>query len=204
MGSLGKFDANVCHVKKTKVKTFKENSKEDIEAFMQKHKNRLTVQRNRGEIKKGEVLLSVEVEYEYEEYSEEIVLSDLGLENVDANKFLDNEVYKTMENFKCEEIPEEDMGDDEDWTYNVVDKSAATKLKFLDLVTIDKNISSWSMSNPNFLESTEEYLADASDYIYCGNDNSITDDFKVTQKFINSLSVGDIIRLHANGDGEHC
>lgn len=203
MGSLGSYDANIMHIKRESVKTRKENTKEDIEKFMQKHKNKLTVQRNRGEIKKGEVLLSVEVEYEYEEYSEEIILSDLGLENVDANDFLDNEVYKTMENFKCDEIPEDEMGDDEDWSYNVVDVSAATKLKNLNLEKIDKNIDMWSINNPNFLENYES-LADCHDYIYCGNDNSTVDDFKVTQKFIDGLSVGDVIRLHANGDGEHC
>jgi len=203
MGSLGSFVASVRHIKRVKVKTLKENSKEDIEEFIKKNKNILIVQRYRGEIKKGEVLLSVEISHEYEDYSEEILLSDLGLENVDANKFLDDEVYKTMENFKCEEIPEDEMGDDEDWIYHVVDKSAATKLKFLNLKAITKDIDMWSLSNPNFLEN-EEYLADCHDYIYCGNDNSTTDDFKVTKKFIDSLSVGDVIRLHANGDGEHC
>ena len=201
MGSLGSYDATVYHIKRESVKTKKENTKEDIENFMEKFKNKLTVKKSLSEIKKGDILLSVEVYDEYEEYGDEIVLSDLGLENVDAKKFLDDKVFETMDDFKFGE--EFDMDDEEDWEYNVLDKSAATKLKFVDLERITKDINMWSINEPNFIES-EKHLADCHDYIYCENDNSTTDDFKVTQKFIDSLSVGDVIRLYANGDGEHC
>lgn len=200
MGSCGSWDANVTHIKKIDVRQSKENTPERIQAFINKHQNRLVVNKDYNELKKGDILLAVTIYDEDDEEIGEVVLSEIGAENIDAKKFIDKEMYDKLDGF---DYDDDYYTEPEFWVYRIEVKDVESKLKFLDLDKIEKNIHMWKLAEPNYLHK-EALLADCSDYIYCNNDNSATDEFKVTQKFIDSLSVGDVIRLYGNGDGEHC
>lgn len=198
MGSLGSWDASVSLISRTSVKTKEANTTEEIEKFIKKHKDRLLETRSFDKIKNGETLVAV---YLYDEDGDDLDYYNLkdsfGLVNVDAKQFINEKMYESIDGFDTFD------SSPEDWVFYVQAENVENKLKFLDLKKISKDIYSWSLDNPNFLES-EMSLADCNDYIYCGNDNSQTADFVVTKKFIDSLNVGDVIRLYGNGDGEHC
>jgi len=120
------------------------------------------------------------------------------LKNVNAKEFRDNKVHEQYsDEFDFE------YTDPEYWKFNVEIKDLDSKLKFLNLKLLQDNLYGWSVKNPNFIFG-DEHLASCSDYIYCNNDNSSSDSFTITQKFIDSLSVGDRLVLEGNGDGEHC
>ena len=199
MGSLGRWNALMSYVKKESVKQTKVNTSEDIEAFIKKNGNSLCIGKDSEDLKKGDKLIYVEINNWDLEYMEDIILSDIGLTDIDAKDFIDEGMFDSVEAF---EYDEDETAVDQ-WTFFIENPKVTSKLKKLDLKKIEANIADWSIDSPNFLED-EVHLGDCSDDIYCGNDNSSTDDFKVTQKFIDGLSVGDVIRLYGNGDGEHC
>jgi hypothetical protein len=201
MGSLGSWDASLSLHKKIDITQKEENSSEVIEKFIKKNLSHLTQSKTFNKLKKDDVLIGVLIQDEYGDYYEEISMKELGLENVNAEDFIKNRVYGNYTEYFSEDLLEEI--DVKDWTFEVEVKDLPSKLKFLNLKELGKNLSAWDPSTPSFI-TDEEHLAGCSDYIYCGNDNSASDEFTITQKFINSLKVGDKLVLYGNGDGEHC
>jgi hypothetical protein len=201
MGSCGSWNASLSLEKRIGISQKEENSSETIEKFIKKNSSRLTQTKSFDGLKKDDILLGIIIEDEYEEYYEEIYMKELGLENVNAKEFIKNKVYENhSERFEEDLLQEVDV---EDWRFEVEVKDLASKLKFLNLKVLDDNLSGWDPSTPTFI-TDEQGLAECSGWIYCGNDNSDTSSFTVTQKFINSLSVGDKLVLTGDGDGEHC
>jgi len=201
MGSCGSWNASLSLKKRIGISQKEENSSESIEKFITKNGSRLTQSKSFDKLTKDDILLGIIIEDEYEEYHEEIYMKELGLENVNAKEFIKNKVYENhSERFEEDLLEEVEV---EDWTFQVVVKDLATKLKFLNLKVLGENLSSWDPSTPTFIID-EQGLADCSGWIYCDNDNSDTSTFRITQKFINSLSVGDELELFGDGDGEHC
>jgi hypothetical protein len=197
MGSLASWSASMYLIHKTSVKQNKTNSAEEIQNFVGKHKNHLYSSVNLKGIKKNDILLSVDIFDDEGDESDYVNLAEIGLENVNAKDFITNKVYKNYDEF------DESYSDVSDWLFNIEGRNVEKALKNIDLVQVDKNIDMWNFVNPKFLTDTE-YLASCGDDIYCGNDNSGSDEFKITQRFIDSLSVGDIIKLHGDGDGDNC
>jgi hypothetical protein len=198
MGSCGSWDASVSLLSRTSVKKKEANTAEEIQKFIKKHKDNLYITKSLDKIKTGDILVAVNLYDEDGDYVAYYNLKDsFDLVNINAKQFIDEKIYKSIDGFKTND------SSPEDWEFYVEDENIEKKLEFLDLKKISKDIDSWSLDNPNFIE-FETGLADCSDYIYCHNDNSSISDFKVTQKFIDSLNVGDVIRLYGNGDGEHC
>ena len=201
MGSCGSWDASLSLKKRIGISQKEENSSEAIEKFIEKNGSRLTESKSFDELKKDDILLRIIIEDKYEEFHEEIYMKDLGLENVNAKEFMKNKVYENhSERFEEDLLEEVEI---EDWVFEVEVKDLVSKLKFLNLKVLGDNIYDWDPSTPTFI-TDEQGLAECSGYIYCGSDNSDTSSFTVTQKFINSLSVGDKLELYGNGDGEHC
>lgn len=201
MGSCGSWDASLSLKKKISISQKEENSPEAIEKFIKKNGSKINQTKTFGQLKKDDILIGIVIEDEYEEYYEEIWMKELGLENVNAKEFIKNKTYKNHSDRFDEDVLEE--VDVEDWTFYVEIKDLTTKLKFLNLKVLGNNLSSWDPSTPTFI-TDEEVLVDCSGWIYCGNDNSETSSFTITQKFIDSLNVGDKLELYGNGDGEHC
>lgn len=201
MGSLGSWNASLSLSRKIMISQKEENSSEVIEKFIKKNGNRLTQSKKFNKLKKDDILIGLLIQDEYGDYYEEFSMKDLGLENVNAKDFIKNKVYKNHTEIFSEDLLE--AVDIEEWVFEVEVKDLESKLKFLNLKELGKNLSSWDPSTPSFI-TEEEYLAECSDYIYCGNDNSGSDEFTITQKFINSLKVGDKLVLTGDGDGEHC
>jgi hypothetical protein len=212
MGSVASYDASVSLIKKQKITIDTVNSDEAIEKFISKNPGLLDLvveydedDANFKKAKKSK-LVTIVVNDEDGDHVRDVSMAELGLD-MTLGEFIDSEVYedeKYEEQFTsdyCDADPsywEFKVATDEKYKANVI-----KKLKNVDLKAIEKNRHSWSIHEPTVL-SNETCLADCSDYIYCSNDNSSSDSFKITQKFIDSLSPGDIIRLDANGDGEHC
>lgn len=199
MGSCGSWDASLSLQKKTNILQKEENSAELIKKFIAKNSSGLYESKNHNKLKKGDILISIDIYDEDEEELGTVTMKELGLENVNAKEFFDKKVYK-------EHVDEFDFGyvtEPEYWKFNVEIKDLESKLKFLNLKLLQGNLYNWSVKNPNFIFSDEQ-LASCSDYIYCDNDNSNSDSFTITQKFIDSLNVGDRLVLEGSGDGEHC
>lgn len=201
MGSLGSWNASLSLIKKIIITQNEENSSEVIEKFIKKNGAHLTQSKKFDKLKKDDILIGVFIQDEYEDYYEEISMKDLGLENVNAKDFIKNKVYENHTEIFSEDLLE--AVDIEDWVFEVEVEDLPSKLKFLNLKELGKNLSGWDPSTPLFI-TDEEHLAGCSDYIYCNNDNSGSDEFIITQKFINSLKVGDKLVLTGDGDGEHC
>jgi len=202
MGSLGSWDASVSLNMRVDLKKSKENSLEDIQKFIKKNKQLLETTKSIDKLVKTDVLVAIEFYDEDDDELDYIELSSLGLKDVLAKPFIEDKEYS-----KHEELAEfdGDYSSPENWLYKVlVDRSRLeTKLKFVNLKKLKDHIYGWDVNSPYIVFDSME-LASCGDYIYCGNDNSSSDTFKVTKKFIDSLSVGDIIVLEGNGDGEHC
>jgi len=201
MGSCGSWNASLSLERRIGISQKEENSSEVIEKFIKKNCSSLTQRKSFDELKKDDILLGIIIEDEYEEYHEEIYMKELGLENVNAKEFIKNKVYE-----KHSERSEEDLLEEveiEDWVFEVEVKDLEKKLKFLNLKILKDNLDNWDASTPTFI-TEDEYLGSCGDYIYCGSDNSGSDEFIITQKFINSLKVGDKLILNGDGDGEHC
>ena len=198
MGSTGSWEASVSLIKKTSLKQNKANTIEEIAKFVNKHKDMMYSYTNINDCKKDDILLGVDL---YDEDGDEIGtvdLSEIGLEgNINAKEFFTNKVYENHEEFDVE------YSEPSDWVLRVAARNVDKVLKNLDLQLIEKNIHDWNFNDPNYLND-EMGLCSCHDYIYCHNDNSSSDEFRITQKFIDGLSVGDVIRLDGNGDGEHC
>lgn len=198
MGSVGSFDAQVSIEKKTSIKLDKENSSEEIQEFINRNKHLLVEKKGYGEVKAGQTLLGVQISDEsyYEEF--EVTLD----EPVDVQTFLSDKLYE--DNEEIVGFMDEWYSDPkEHWVFLVEAKGIKNKLKDVDLKVVEENIGDWSFDDRYYLTDSE-HLASTSGWIYCYNDNSETDTFRVTQEFIDNLKPGDIIRLDANGDGEHC
>lgn len=200
MGSCGSWDASLSLKKRIGISQKEENSSEAIEKFIEKNGDSLTQSKSFDELKNDDILIGISIVDEDEYIEEEISMKELGLENVNAKEFIKNKVY---ENHKEQFEEVEELVDVKDWTFEVEVKDLAAKLKFLNLKVLGDNIYSWDPSTPTFI-TDEQGLTECSGYIYCGSDNSDTSSFTITQKFINSLSVGDKLELYGNGDGEHC
>ena len=200
MGSCGSWDASLSLKKRIGISQKEENSSEAIEKFIKKNGSRLTESKSFDKLKKDDILISISIIDDYEEVEEEISMKDLGLENVNAKEFIKNKSYQNHKE-QFEEV--EELVDVKDWTFEVEVKDLASKLKFLNLKVLGDNLYGWDPSTPTFI-TDEQVLTDCSGYIYCGNDNSDTSSFTITQKFINNLNVGDKLELYGNGDGEHC
>lgn len=211
MGSTGSFNANMSLIKKQKVTIDTENSIDEIKKFIAKHQeleNKVVYYAMTANLEKARdfKLISVIIEDEDKEYIETLLLSDLNLdmtlgEFLDSKIYLDKNYVNLFESEYCDADPCY-------WGFEVAtdDKYKAEiikKLKNIDLKAIDKNFSCWSINEPKIISYTEQ-LASCSNYIYCFNDNSTCDTFKITQKFIDSLTPGDVLLLKADGDGEHC
>jgi hypothetical protein len=201
MGSCGSWDASLSLKKRIGISQKEENSPEVIEKFIKKNGSSLTQKKSFDKLKNDDILLGIIIEDKYEEYHEEIYMKELGLENVNAKEFIKNKVYENhSERFEEDLLEEVEI---EDWVFEVEVKDLASKLKFLNLKVLGDNLYGWDPSTPTFIED-EQGLVECSGWIYCGNDNSDTSSFTITQKFINSLNVGDKLELYGNGDGEHC
>lgn len=201
MGSCGSWNASLSLAKRIGISQKEENSSEAIEKFIEKNGDRLTQSKSFDELKNDDILIGISIVDEDEYIEEEISMKELGLENVNAKEFIKNKVYENHSERFEEDLLE--IVEIEDWTFEVEVKDLASKLKFLNLKVLGENISGWDPSTPTFI-TDEQSLAGCSGWIYCGNDNSDSDSFTVTQKFINSLSVGDKLVLTGDGDGEHC
>jgi hypothetical protein len=201
MGSCGSWEANLSLKKRIGISQKEENSSEAIEKFIKKNGSRLTQTKSFDKLKNDDILLGIIIEDEYEEYHEEIYMKELGLENVNAKEFIKNKVYENhSERFEEDLLEEVEI---EDWIFQVEVKDLASKLKFLNLKVLGDNLSDWNPSTPTFI-TDEQNLAECSGWIYCGSDNSSSEEFTITQKFIDSLKVGDKLVLTGDGDGEHC
>jgi hypothetical protein len=200
MGSCGSWDASLSLVKRIGITKKEENSSEDIKKFIEKNKNSFKQRKSYEDLKKNDVLIMVVADDEDEDLYEEITMAELGLENVNAKEFIENKMWEQFED-KFEDVLE--LIDIEGLDFYVEIKDLENKLKFLDLKVLAKNFHGWDASTPSFIED-EQNLASCSGWIYCHNDNSDTDSFTITQKFIDSLSVGDKLVLRGDGDGEHC
>lgn len=195
MGSCGSWDASLSLQKKVDISQKEENSLESIKKFISKNIDSLYESKGIKKITKDDILLSIILEDEDEDFFETILLSDLGLENINAKEFIENKVYDNHDEF------DEGISVD-NWIFNVKIKDLETKLKFLNLTILKDNLGGWNVNNTTIISETG--LASCSGYIYCNNDNSGSDSYKITQKFIDSLNVGDKLVLNGNGDGEHC
>ena len=82
MGSTGSYSASVSLVKKIDLRKKEENSSEQIEKFIKKHKDSLIFQKTLDEIKEGDTLISVDIYSEDEDLLTRVLLSDLGLKNL--------------------------------------------------------------------------------------------------------------------------
>ena len=200
MGSCGSWDASLSLVKRIGITKKEENSSEEIKKFIEKNKNSFKQRKSYEDLKKNDVLIMVVADDEDEDLYEEITMAELGLENVNAKEFIENKMWEQFED-KFEDVLE--LIDIEGLDFYVEIKDLENKLKFLDLKVLSKNFHGWDVSTPSFIED-EQNLASCSGWIYCHNDNSDTDSFTITQKFIDSLNVGDKLVLRGDGDGEHC
>lgn len=199
MGSLGSWNASLSLLKKINISQKEENSLESIEKFIKKNSNKLVHSKKFNNLKNDDILIGVVIENE--DYYEKILMVTLGLENVNPKDFMKNKIYEKYEEHFFEDLLEEI--EIEDWVFNVEIKELETKLKFLNLKVLAENLGDWDPTKPTFIDD-EEVLAECGDYIYCHNDNSDSELITITQKFINSLNVGDKLVLKGNGDGEHC
>ena len=197
MGSCGSWSASMSLVKKINLSQKEENSSEDIEKFVKKNPQILIDRKSKSNIKKDDILISVDVYDEDDEEITSVELKDIGLENVNAKDFIDNKVYEKHDEF------EQDYIDIDNCMFNVQAQNIEDKLKFLNLSLLKDHVGSWSASSPTSVDDFS-VLASCSDSIYCHNDNSNSSTFTITQKFIDSLNPGDILRLDGDGDGEHC
>jgi len=205
MGSCGSWEASMSLRRVVSLKQTNENTSEEIQNFINKNNGLLVNRKDLEELKKGDILLNIEIYDEDKELVNTVLLKDLGLENIGAKKFMDDDVYKKYDALSENGEDDEYYTEPDWWIFGIqVDtKSLEKKLKFINLKLLQENLGNWSIDNPNYIYD-EKYLADCSDYIYCGNDNSDSGVFKITQKFIDSLSVGDELVVRGSGDGEHC
>ena len=201
MGSCGSWNASLSLEKRICISQKEENSSEAIEKFIKKYGGNLTQSKSFDKLKKDDILIGISIFDGYEDIEEVISMKELGLENVNAKEFIKNKVYENHSERFEEDLLE--IVEIEDWTFEVEVKDLASKLKFLNLKVLGDNLHGWDPSTPTFI-TDEQNLAGCSGWIYCGNDNSDSNSFTVTQKFINSLSVGDKLVLTGDGDGEHC
>jgi len=201
MGSCGSWEANLSLKKRIGISQKEENSSEAIEKFIKKNGNRLTQSKEFDKLKNDDILIGVSIINEDEYIEEYIYMKDLGLENVNAKEFIKNKVYENHSERFGEDLLEE--VEVEEWVFDVEVKDMASKLKFLNLKVLGDNLSDWNPSTPTFI-TDEQNLAECSGWIYCGSDNSSSEEFTITQKFIDSLKVGDKLVLTGDGDGEHC
>jgi hypothetical protein len=208
MGSTGSFSASMSLIKKQKIKIDTENSAEAIEKFITKQPGvlDLTVEYDEDDADfkkaKNSKLVTIIVNDEDGEYIRDVTMSDIGLD-MTLGEFIDSEIY---EDEKYEEHFTSDYYDADPfhWQFKVVTDekykaSVIKKLKNVDLNAIEKNINNWSIKEPNVL-SSETHLGDCNNDIYYENDNSTGSSFTITQKFIDSLSPGDMLFLEADGD----
>ncbi len=209
MGSTGSWDASLSLRKRISLKQTKKNTSEEIKKFISKNDSLLSNKKEYDDIEKGDILIGVDIYDDDDDLINTVSIKDLGIKDVDAKDFIDKELYKEHDEFVVDDYYNTSP---EYWVFNVQYedkvleskvKDLGDKLKFINLKLLQSNLGYWSMDNPNFIHD-QEHLASCSDYIYCGNDNSSTDTFKITKKFIDSLNVGDELVLYGNGDGEHC
>lgn len=198
MGSSGHYSAEMSLVKKISLLQQKENTNKEIEEFF----NEIGV-------------IYVKTTFKNLDYNADKIYAVIHKDELDDDDyteiyideyFLDKKyiTYKELKDLKTSESNSADLNWFIDYTRDVKNliyfvehnlEDLKPQLKFANLNLLKKYTYLLSTNPIEFNVESEKNLGEINEYIYGSSSNYNEDHFTITQKFIDSLQVGDVLRI---------